>query len=185
LGKIQRWDALGYILAQFAGAAFGMVVAQVLLSTAVIAHPAVNYVETLPGAGGRAVAFVAEAAISCGLMLMVLLVSNQRGWNRYTGLVAGMMVALYITFEAPISGMSMNPARSFGSAVLAQDWRALWIYFVAPPLGMLLGAQLYLRIKGHRSVLCCKLHHDNDERCIFRCTYHANAGDPIENLGIS
>jgi aquaporin Z len=175
LGKIEPWDAVFYVFAQFAGATLGMVVAQTLLSMAVMAHPAVYYVATLPGRAGPIAAFAAEAAISCGLMLMVLVVTNKHGLNRYTGVFAGCLVALYITIEAPISGMSMNPARSFSSALAAGDWNALWIYFSAPPLGMLLAAQLYLRFKGCDAVLCCKLHHENHERCIFRCGYRAEA----------
>jgi aquaporin Z len=90
---------------------------------------------------------------------------------RFTGLFAAALVALYITFEAPISGMSMNPARTFGSAFSAHVWTALWIYFCAPPLGMLLAAEVYVRLRGTKSVLCAKLHHQNSQRCIFRCGY--------------
>ena len=104
-------------------------------------------------------------------MLVVLQMTNRRALNRYTGLVAGALVAIFITFEAPISGMSMNPARSFGSALSAHYWHGLWIYFTAPVAGMLLAAEVYLRTHGHGAVLCCKIHHDNDERCIFRCRY--------------
>jgi aquaporin Z len=67
--------------------------------------------------------------------------------------------------------MSMNPARTLASAVPAQLWEFLWVYFTAPPLGMLLAAEVYLRGKGVRAVLCAKLHHDNPYRCIFRCKY--------------
>ena len=67
----------------------------------------------------------------------------------------------------------MNPARSFGSAFAPHDCYTLWIYFMAPPLGMLAAAQIYQLLKGRHAVLCCKLHHDNDQRCIFRCRYHA------------
>jgi aquaporin Z len=172
LGRIERWDAVFYVFAQFVGAALGMAVAALLLTPAAIAHPSVNYVETLPGAGGKLVALIAEMAISFGLMWMVLHVANRRELNRFTGLIAGALVACYVTFEAPLSGMSMNPARSFGSAFAAQDWHALWIYFVAPPLGMLLAARVYVHRHGKRAVLCCKLHHENDENCIFRCRYH-------------
>jgi aquaporin Z len=77
------------------------------------------------------------------------------------------LVALYITFEAPISGMSMNPARTFASAALAHHWTALWIYFTAPLVGMLAAAETYSRINGKRSVACAKLHHANRMRCIF------------------
>jgi len=82
------------------------------------------------------------------------------------------LVATYITFESPISGMSMNPARTFGSAVVAHTWTALWVYFTAPPLGMLLAAQIYIRLKSSRSVACAKLSHYNNTRCIFRCNFN-------------
>ncbi|MGH8750764.1 MAG: MIP/aquaporin family protein, partial [Burkholderiales bacterium] len=171
LGKIEPWDALFYILAQFTGAVAGVLLAGAILGQARISDPAVNYVATLPGPHGAAVAFIAEALISFGLMLVVLVVSNSKRLNRYTALFAGTLVALYITLEAPWSGMSMNPARSFGSAAPAQLWDALWIYFSAPPLGMLLAAEVYLALKGRAAVLCCKLHHENDQPCIFRCRY--------------
>ncbi|MFM9835678.1 MAG: aquaporin, partial [Methylophilaceae bacterium] len=83
----------------------------------------------------------------------------------------GALITLYITFEAPISGMSMNPARTFGSALPAGIWTDIWIYFIAPPIGMLLAAETYLFLKGWRAVLCCKLHHENNQPCIFHCQY--------------
>ena len=67
--------------------------------------------------------------------------------------------------------MSMNPARTFGSAFVAMDWTALWVYFTAPPLAMVTAGWLYRKRYGAHAVLCAKLHHDNDKRCIFRCEY--------------
>jgi aquaporin Z len=87
--------------------------------------------------------------------------------HKFTGLCAGALVATYITFEAPISGMSMNPARTFASAVPAHHWVALWLYFTAPLIGMLAAAEVYVRTKGIQSVACAKLHHENHTRCIF------------------
>jgi aquaporin Z len=178
LGKIEPWDAAFYIAAQFIGGVAGVALASLLLGQAVVADPSVVYVATRPGEQGSGVAFAAEAAISFGLMLTVLSVSNVRRLNRYTALFAGALVATYITLEAPISAMSMNPARTLGSALPGQIWTGLWIYFTAPPLGMLLAAEVYTRLKGRASVLCCKLHHDNGERCIFRCSY----GEPPDAL---
>ena len=86
-------------------------------------------------------------------MLTVLHVSNNKRLNRYTAYFAGSLVALYITFEAPLSGMSMNPARSLGSALPGGIWDALWIYFIAPPIGMLAAAQVYLWWRGAARVL--------------------------------
>src|SRR5262249_53439320 len=108
--------------------------------------------------------------ISFILMMVVLVISNMRKLAPFTGLFAGACIAAFITFEAPISGMSMNPARSFGSAFLPHLWDSLWIYFVAPPAGMLLAAALYVRLKSQPG--CAKLHHENSHRCIF-CEYQA------------
>jgi aquaporin Z len=170
LGKIEPADALFYILAQFVGATAG-----VLLSAAIlgpwISHPTVNYVVTVPGTAGDAVAFGAETAISFGMMLMVLFVSNSRRLHRFTGLFAGALVATYIALESPISGMSMNPARTFGSAVSAHRYSSLWIYFTAPVLGMFLASFAYVALRSASRVYCAKYHHMNDQRCIFRCNF--------------
>lgn len=64
--------------------------------------------------------------------------------------------------------MSMNPALSFASALPASLWTSFWVYLTAPPLGMLLAAELYLRL-ALRPVRCAKLHHAGRRRCIFRC----------------
>jgi aquaporin Z len=177
LGKVKPWDAFFYIGAQFIGGIAGVLAATAFLCDAV-AHPAVNYVVTMPGAAGPLIAFAAEFGISFILMSVVLRVANSSRLACYTPVFAGALVATYITLEAPLSGMSMNPARSFGSALGAQLWTSLWVYFTAPPLGMLVAAELYRRQKGAHTVRCAKLHHHNDKRCIFRCGYQAAQDSP-------
>jgi aquaporin Z len=172
LGKVKAWDAGFYVLAQFAGAAAGVMVSSIAWGMA-LAHMNVRYAATVPGAYGLKAAFAGEMVIAFLMMTVVLNVSNRAGIARFTGLFAGVLVATYITFEAPFSGMSMNAARTFGSALSASLWDGLWIYFTAPPLGMLLAAQLYLWTRGKHKVFCAKLHHDNYQRCIFRCNYKA------------
>jgi aquaporin Z len=175
LGKISSWDAGFYALAQFGGGLLGVALASALLHGA-LAHPSVRYVATT-GMYGPAVAFVAEAAISYALMTAVLVLSNIPALNRFTAIVVACLVALYITFEAPLSGMSMNPARTLASAVPARAFADLWIYFVAPPIGMLGAAEIYVRRAIGRRVLCAKLHHENTAPCIFRCEYPT--GSPL------
>jgi aquaporin Z len=170
LGKIQGVDAVCYVLAQSVGGTVGLLLGAAVVGMAV-EHPAVNYVVTVPGLGGTAIAFVAETVISFGLMLIVLIVSNRGALNAWTGVFAGCLVAIYISVEAPLSGMSMNPARSFASALPAHIWTSFWIYLTAPLLGMLGAAECYVRTCGVHRVLCAKLHHHNDKRCIFRCRY--------------
>ncbi len=166
LGKIRGWDALFYITSQFTGAVLGVSLMALLLGKAV-SDPAVRYVVTTPGPRGPWVALLAEFVIASILMSAVLYFSNHHQLAGYTGLVAGLLVATYITLEAPFSGMSMNPARTFGSALPPMIWDGLWVYLTAPPLGMLFAAELYLWQRGRQSVKCCKLHHDNNKRCIF------------------
>jgi aquaporin Z len=178
LGKIDGHDAAGYIAAQFFGGSVGIIAATWLLR-GLPSHPAINYVATVPGAFGPVAAFAAEAAISFGMMLMVLSVSNTRRLARFTGAFAGTLIAFYITVEDPLSGMSMNPARTLGPALLAHTARSLWIYFTAPPVGMLLAAELYVRTVGAHRVRCAKLHHPVDAPCIFHCHYAFHGENPV------
>jgi len=166
LGKIAKWDTLIYVVSQFIGAALGAVIAAFVLSPWA-GHPSVNFVVTAPAPGGSLVAFGAEAIITFFLMTVILHVSNHAKLHKLTGVFAGSLVAIYITFEAPLSGMSMNPARSFASAIPASHWSDLWIYFTAPLIGMFTAAEVYVRHKGLNHVGCAKLHHDNPKRCIF------------------
>lgn len=171
LGKVAPWDAVFYMIAQFVGGVMGVVLSAILLGE-IISDPTVNYVATLPGKEGALVAFVAEVVITFILMSVVLAVSNTARLAKYTGLFAGALVATFITFEAPLSGMSMNPARTLASALPGQIWNALWVYFTAPVLGMQLATTVYLKRK--KQVACAKLHHQNKKRCIF-CEYHGAA----------
>lgn len=170
LGKVKPWDALGYAAAQVVGGVAGVVVIGAVLGDSFTAPP-VSSVVTVPGAAGVWVAFGAEVGITALLMTVVLYASNSARWARATGLCAGALVALYITFEAPLSGMSLNPARSFASALPSGTWSAFWVYALAPLLGMLLAAELYIRRCGLSRVLCAKLHHTHEQPCIFRCGY--------------
>ena len=169
LGKIAPHDAAFYVAAQFVGGALGIGLASLLLGDA-LGVESVGYVATRPGIYGGLIAFLGELGISFGLMCLVLTASNSTRLERFTGVLAGCLVAAYITIESPISGMSMNPARTFASAFAAGDFSTLWIYFAAPPLGMLAAAEAYCRVYGKRAVDCAKLRHDDRSRCIF-CEY--------------
>jgi aquaporin Z len=168
LGRVAPADAAGYVFAQFVGGVTGIAIATWIFG-GLPAHPSVCYAATAPGAAGPAVAFAAELAISFVLMLAVLYLSNTPGLARYTGVAASVLVAVYIVVEAPISGMSMNPARTLGSNLFASVLSPLWIYFIAPPAGMLLASECYVRRFGLARVRCAKLHHPASRRCIFHC----------------
>jgi aquaporin Z len=175
LGKVATWDAIFYVTAQFFGGLLGVLLVLAVLGLA-FANPPVSYVATVPGANGIWVALLAEILISFGLMSMVLFATNTPGLMRLTGVFAGCLVALFITLEAPLSGMSMNPARTFASALPGHLWTGFWIYFVGPPLGMLLAIPVYRAIRRTPDVICAKLNHHTAHRCIFHCGYGAHAG---------
>lgn len=174
LGRIRPGDAAGYIVAQFIGGLTGIWIARQALGR-VLDHPAVGYVTTVPGPRGAGVAFVAETLISFGMMWMVLTVTNTPKLARFTGLFAGILVFVYITVEAPLSGMSINPARTFASALPSGVWTGGWIYFTAPLLGMCLAAEARRRRRAPGSDACPKLCHGTHARCIF-CGQGATAG---------
>jgi aquaporin Z len=174
LGKTGGWDALFYILAQMAGGTTGVLLVAALLGPAFTEAP-VSYAATMPGTAGVGVAFVAELSISAVLMFVILSLSGTQRFAGMTGFAAGLLVALYISFEAPLSGMSMNPARTFASAAPGMHWDHFWIYVFAPLLGMLAAAQLFLAVRGVRKLACAKLLHPGDQRCIH-CGYEPATG---------
>jgi aquaporin Z len=168
LGRIHPVDAICYISAQFAGGALGVVLMAWLVPDRVM-HPAVNYAATLPGSWGLAAAWIAEFIIAFIMLSMVLNVNKSPALAPYTGVFAGALVTTYIALEAPISGMSLNPARTFASAVNAGMFRFLWIYFTAPTLGMLAAAEVNRRLAARPGRLCGKFSHSRTVQCIFEC----------------
>lgn len=167
LGKVAPVDAVFYIAAQFAGGLAGTVLVALALGDRFTTAP-VNAIATLPGKSGELAAFGAEVAIAFILMTVILAANASARLMRWTGVCAGFLVALYITIEAPISGMSLNPARSVASAVPSGAWHGIWIYLVAPSVGMLLAAELHVAL-GRRTP-CAKLHHHH-HHCIFHCEF--------------
>ena len=164
LRKVTWRDAAGYMVGQFVGAAVGLFAAVWLFRSAP-GDPSVNYVATAPGPAGVWVAFFAELVIAFLMMTTVLTLSSTTRTAPYTGLAAGLLVSIFITVEAPFSGMSMNPARTLASNVPASLVSTLWIYFTAPVAGMLAAGGRFAWQKGR--VPCAKLYHVDSVRCIF------------------
>lgn len=162
LGRLGWRDAAAYITAQCAGATLATWTAVRALGV-LASDPTVNFVATQPGHAGVAVAVAAEATISFLLCTLVLATSARATTMRFTGLAAGLFVMLAILIEAPLSGMSMNPARSLGPAVVSGQFPAFWIYVVAPIAGMQIAAGRHA-VRAARG--CPTLHHP-PTRCVF------------------
>jgi aquaporin Z len=168
LGRISPRDAAGFIAGQVVGALLAMTLMSVVLSRW-LSDPSVHYVTTRPGPLGPEVAWVAEFVITLVLMSVVLTLNRRPKLAPRTGFFTATLILIYITFESPLSGMSMNPARSLGSAATAGTWSSLWVYFTAPPLGMLAAVELQRLLGVEKTRLCGKLTHSPWIACVFPC----------------
>lgn len=184
LGKIPTRDALAYVVAQTLGAVIGVAVVAVLGGE--VAR-SVRLAATLPGPGIHPLAaFGAEIAITFLLVFLIVVLVNTPRLAARTGVVAGSLVACLVAIEAPISGTSLNPARSLAPALLFPVFDHQWIYLVAPPVGAALAISAFQgRWGGRRSALCAKLYHTENYRCIFPdCSYRlVQAGEVVMRQG--
>ncbi len=139
LGKLDKTHAVGYMVAQCAGAIAGAV--PLLLWGGM--GQSVVYGATLPGAAyGTGEAMLGEIVTTFALIAGLFIFISHRRLKTYTPLLFPFLYAVMVYLEAPISGTSTNPARSLGPAVIADAWHGWWIYFVAPVIGALIGTAL-------------------------------------------
>ncbi|QJX46549.1 aquaporin family protein [Hymenobacter taeanensis] len=155
LGKIRTADAVWYVLAQVAGAISAAQLLKLILGK-LYAHPTVNYTVTQPVPLPRGVllAFAGEFVISFILMLVLLLALHSKKLKELAGWLIGALLALYIVYETPYSGMSLNPARTLGSAVAAGEYYGMWVYWVAPSVAMWLATVLFRRFHHGENLQC-------------------------------
>lgn len=100
-------------------------------------------------------AFVIEGLLSFALMFVIMAVAtDQRVADGFAGLAVGITVAFDALMGGPLTGASMNPARSLGPALIAGTWTAHWLYWLAPVTGTMAAARVYetLREGGHPSI---------------------------------
>jgi aquaporin NIP len=138
-------DAVLYIAAQLAGAVLGAL----LLLAAWPDHPAALGA-TVPSVGvGTGLLY--EIVLTAFLMFVITAVATD---TRAVGAAAAIAIGATVTLDAlvggPITGASMNPARSFGPALAAGQWQDFWIYVVGPPVGATLGVFAYQLVRGPR-----------------------------------
>jgi aquaporin Z len=143
LGRIGTRDAIAYAFFQTIGGTLGVYLAAAIVGNG-IAASTVRYAVTVPGDGGTGAAFAGEIAICLAMMSAVLWTSSRPHLSHFGGLACATLLALFIVFESPLSGTSLNPARTIASAIPAGVWTGAWIYLVAPPVGMLAAAELHL-----------------------------------------
>jgi aquaporin NIP len=136
-------DALAYVAAQLTGATAG---ALVLL--AVWTDAPANLGATVPSVGTGS-ALVYEVLLTAFLMFVIMAVATDtRAVGAGAAIAIGGTVGLDALFGGPITGASMNPARSLGPAIAASEWRDLWIYLIGPLVGAALGGFAYQLVRG-------------------------------------
>ena len=142
VGRHLPWSrVVVYAGAQVLGATLGALALRATLG------PAANLGVTQP-AGSDLQSFAWEVVLTFFLMLVITAVATDvRAVGEAAALAIGGMVALGSLVGGPISGASMNPARSLGPAIVSGDLTALWIYLLAPPIGAIAAAVLYTRLR--------------------------------------
>jgi aquaporin NIP len=139
-------EAAAYIAAQLAGAT-----AAALLLLAVWTDKPASLGATLPSVGAGS-ALVYEAVLSAFLMFVIMAVATDtRAVGAAAAIAIGGTIGLDALFGGPVTGASMNPARSFGPALVSGEWRDFWVYVVGPVAGAAIGALAYQLIRGSQS----------------------------------
>jgi aquaporin NIP len=143
LGRHFPWNRVAvYWAAQLAGALLAALVLRESLGD--VAHVGA----TVPS-GTDAQAFLWEAVLTFFLMLVIAAVATDtRAVGEAAAIAIGGTVGLDAMFGGPITGASMNPARSLGPAIAADDFTAIWVYLTAPLLGAAVAVMVYRALRG-------------------------------------
>lgn len=174
LGRINIRDAFGFIIGQFVGGILGVLLAWLLLGAPARDN---NFSTTTPGPFSLMTAWLAEFVVSL-LIVAVVFTSNRSRFVRFTSVISAMLGWSIATFESPISGAGLNAARTFAPALFSHIWHGWWIYFTAPPLGMLAAVELLRLLGRDERTLCSKLTHG--ENCYFKCDCLRPASTPAD-----
>lgn len=137
-GFLSKEKVLPYIFSQVLGAILGSLL--LLLSLGKVA----NMGATMPLNDNWQQSFILETVLTY-ILITVILGSglDRRAHNGFAGLAIGLTVGLEAAFMGPITGASMNPARSFSPALVGGDWSHQWLYWVAPILGGQIAVWVY------------------------------------------
>jgi aquaporin NIP len=136
-------EAAAYVAAQVAGA-----VAAALVLLAIWPSEPAQLGATIPTIGAGS-AFVYEAILTAFLMFVIMAVATDtRAVGAAAAIAIGGTIGLDALFGGPVTGASMNPARSLGPALAAWEWHDIWIYVAAPPVGAALGGLAYQLVRG-------------------------------------
>ena len=169
MGKLKARHALGYVAAQMVGAAVG--------SLPLIAWGAMGrsiaFGATTPGAAyGALWALAGETVTSFALIFALFVFLRHKRLKRFTPALFPPLYAVMVWLEAPISGTSTNPARSFGPSLISGVWNGWWVYWLGPLVGTLIAVALYHRVGWRREAITVAkiFHFEHDPHGVFHAT---------------
>ncbi|MCL2144769.1 MAG: MIP family channel protein [Endomicrobia bacterium] len=151
-GGIEKKAAMMYIIFQFIGAAVGAFIIYMMASnffTAAVTSVGQNgYGAASPLGYSMGVGFIAEVVFTALFIMVILGATSPKANGKFAGIAIGLTLVLIHIVCIPITGTSVNPARSFGPALFAgaTALKQLWLFIVAPVLGAVLGAYLWKMI---------------------------------------
>ncbi len=142
-GKIPLNEGVAYMVAQLFGAILAGIVQAALLG---VGPSAAGLTLPGPGVGDGHVAII--EAILTFVFVFVLMRSgvSGKGPTGWAGLAPGVALTLAVLVAGPLTGASLNPARTLGPAVVSANWTVHWAYWIGPIAGAVLAANLYQRI---------------------------------------
>jgi len=161
--KLDMRAAVGYMVAQMLGACVGALPLLVWGSMG----RSVSFGATVPGAGYSTTAVVlGEIVTTFGLVATLCVFLGYRHLRHLTPMAIPFLYAVMVPLEAPISGTSTNPARTFGPALISGRWDGWWIYWLGPFLGML-AAIVVCSFLAKRIEVAKLYHFESDRRRLF------------------
>ncbi len=150
-GTMKTGAMLAYIVSQMIGAAIG----SFLLLFWGSRGSTIDFGNTVPGSGGLLPAFTGESLTTAGLVITLFIFAGRKTLRAYTPYTLPFLYGIMVWLEAPFSGCSTNPARSFGPALISGVFTSYWLYWLAPMTGILLVTTVFRALKMHHKV---KLH---------------------------
>lgn len=159
INEFNKKDLAGYITAQLFGASLAALVLFLIFLEETKTIQQLAYLGTTVPRGSQLQSFILEFILTFILMLVILgSAVHGKAIKNFAGLAIGLTVGLEAIFAGPISGASMNPARSIGPAIVSGNLESLWVYITATLLGALFAAVIFIKyIKCKNPQECCSL----------------------------
>lgn len=144
-GRMSAKDMVLYWIAQFLGAVAGAAILGLIAKTGFASLGANGFDAGSPGGYGLNAALIFEVVATAIFVIVILGVTGEKGHGAFAGVAIGLTLAVIHIVGIQVTGVSVNPARSFGPAVLqgGQALSQVWVFFAAPAVGAVIGALLF------------------------------------------